>query len=159
MAPTWRRNNRTEVGLDPNRDMSEREVVHAIGHEHVSATHESTFEVTTDDYLTPAGDCILGIEADRAPASFDSEFVEAARDESATITASIEVEDTTVQIAGRGHPALTFENERSMVGRTSTYVDDRTVMVDAETAAADLPRSVIQALADGADMTMELVVE
>ncbi|MFB6133919.1 MAG: DUF371 domain-containing protein [Halanaeroarchaeum sp.] len=138
--------------------MPEREVVHATGHEHVSATHESTFELTTDDYLTPAGDCILGIEADRAPASFATAFVRAARDESARITATLEVADVTVQIAGRGHPDLTFENERSMVGRTSTYVDDRTVLVDADRAAADIPRSAIEALANGADITMELVV-
>jgi len=46
------------------------EVVCARGHEHVSATHASTFEVTTDDWLTPAGDCILAVEADRAPRDF-----------------------------------------------------------------------------------------
>jgi len=61
-----------------------REVIRARGHEHVAATHESTFEVTTDDWLTPAGDCIVGIEADRAPADFDADFVAACRDPATT---------------------------------------------------------------------------
>ncbi len=30
-------------------------VIHARGHENVTAQHASTFEVTSDDFLTPAG--------------------------------------------------------------------------------------------------------
>jgi hypothetical protein len=62
-------------------------------------------------------------------------------------------------IEGRGHPELRFENERSLVGRTSEFVDDRTVMVGADAAAGDLPRDVIDALADGAHLTLRLQVE
>ena len=99
------------------------ETVAARGHEHVAATHASTFEVTTDDWLTPAGDCIVGVEADRAP------------------------------------PDLTFASDRSLVVRTSDYVDDRTVAVGADAAAADLDRSLVRALADGAALTVRLRVE
>jgi len=144
--------------------MREREVVHARGHENVSAEHVSTFEVTTDDWLTPAGDCILAVDADRAPADFDASFVDACRDPDATITASVSVteadgETHTATITGRGHPDLSFENERSHVGRTSEYVDDRTVLVGADAAAADLDRDLVEALADGASVRFELVVE
>lgn len=135
------------------------EHVEAVGHEHVSAEHESTFELTTDDYLTPAGDCILGIEADRSPADFSETFVEACRDSDATITATIEAAGQSVTITGRGDPELTFQNERSMVGRTSTYVDDRTIMVEADAAAADIDRELVDAFADGATVTMELTVD
>lgn len=65
------------------------EIIHARGHEHVTAEHSSTFEVTTDDFLTPAGDCILAIEADRAPADFDPDFIAACQDREATITVTI----------------------------------------------------------------------
>jgi len=135
------------------------EVVHARGHENVSATHASTFEVTSDDYLTPAGDCILGIEADRVPADFDPEFVAACRSADATITATVEAAGYTARVEGRGHPDLSFENERSIVGRTSDYVDDRTVVVGADAAAGDLDRDLVDALADGADLTLTLRVE
>lgn len=139
--------------------MSLSERVTAAGHENVSAAHESTFEVTTDDYLTPAGDCILGIEADRAPSDFSEDFVAACQDADATITATIETADHRVTVTGRGDPDLTFENDRSMVGRTSTYIDDRTIMVGADAAAVDLDRDLVDALADGAALTMELTVE
>ncbi|MFC4449209.1 DUF371 domain-containing protein [Halorussus aquaticus] len=141
------------------------EVLHARGHENVSAAHASTFEVTTDDYLTPAGDCILGIEADRAPADFDDEFVAACQSADATITATFEVaeqegdEAYRETVTGRGHPDLTFESDRSAVGRTSDYVDDRTVLVGAEFAAEGFDRELVAALAEGADLTVTLTVE
>lgn len=136
-----------------------KEIVHARGHENVSARHASTFEVTTDDYLTPAGDCILGIEANRAPADFDPAFVAACQNEEATITATIEADGHEAVVTGRGHPDLTFEDERSMVGRTSTYVDDRTILVGADAAAGDFDRDLIAALSEGAELTFTLTVE
>ncbi|WP_424019682.1 DUF371 domain-containing protein [Halorientalis pallida] len=135
------------------------EVIRARGHEHVSAEHASTFEVTSDDYLTPAGDCILGIEADRVPADFDPEFVAACQSTDATITVTLDAGGHTETVTGRGHPDLSFENDRSAVGRTSDYVDDRTILVDADGAAGDLDRDLVAALADGADLTMTLTVE
>ncbi|WP_158853506.1 DUF371 domain-containing protein [Halorhabdus sp. CUG00001] len=135
------------------------EIVHAHGHEHVTATHQSTLEFTSDDYLTPAGDCILGIEADRVPTDFDPEFVAACRDPEATITATIETDEYRHVIEGSGHPDLHFENERSMVIRTSDYVDDRTVMVGADGAATDVDRDLIDALSEGASVTLTLSVE
>lgn len=139
------------------------ERIHARGHENVSGEHESTVEVTTDDWLTPAGDCIVGVDADTTPAEFDEEFVEACQSASATITAEfvVEVDDATLTdtLTGRGDPELTFEGDRSLVGRTSDYVDDRTVFVGADGAAVDLDRDLIDALAEGADLTLTLTVE
>jgi hypothetical protein len=62
-------------------------------------------------------------------------------------------------VTGSGHPELSFENERSHVLRTSDYVDDRTVMVDADAAAGDVDRDLVAALADGAALTLTLSVE
>jgi hypothetical protein len=136
-----------------------REVIRARGHEHVAATHESTFEVTTDDWLTPAGDCIVGVAADRAPTDFDDDFVAACRDSEATITLTLDTDGTSQRVRARGDPDLTFESDRSAVVRTSTYVDDRTVAVGAGAAATDLDRNLVAALADGADLTVTLTVE
>ena len=133
--------------------------VHARGHEHVRAAHESTFELTTDDWLTPAGDCIVGVEADAAPADLPSSFVEACRDEAAHVTVHLATDDAETTVTGRGDPDLTFEGERSMVFRTSGYVDERTVMVDADAAAVDLDRDLVAALEAGADLTATLRVE
>ncbi|WP_396610293.1 DUF371 domain-containing protein [Haloferax sp. S1W] len=142
-----------------------RETLRAIGHEHVSAEHASTFEVTSDDWLTPAGDCILAIEADRTPADFDDAFVEACQSHDATIEVTVEVEvDSGAHayeqtVAGRGHPELSFEGDRSIVFRTSDYVDDRTGMVGAEHAASGFDRELVEALTDGAALTLTIEVE
>ncbi|MFQ3475223.1 DUF371 domain-containing protein [Halonotius sp. F2-221B] len=138
--------------------MAATETITAHGHEHVKATHESTLEFTSDDWLTPAGDCILGIEADQVPADFDPAFVAAAQSADAEITVTIEAGDHSQTITGRGHPELTFDDDRSMVARTSTYTDDRTVMIDADAAAADIDRELVAALADGATATVEFRV-
>ncbi len=131
----------------------------AKGHENVTATHESTLEVTTEDFLTPAGDCILGIEAPLAPADLSEDFKQAAQKESASIEMSLEAGDRSVTVTGRGDPDLTFEDTVSMVARTSEYVDDRTIMVEADAAAADLDRELVDLLADGADVAVQLTVE
>ncbi|TQQ82165.1 DUF371 domain-containing protein [Halonotius roseus] len=138
--------------------MAATETITAHGHEHVQATHESTFEFTSDDWLTPAGDCILGIDADQVPADFDPAFVAAAQSADAEVTITIEAGGYSQTITGRGDPELTFDDDRSMVARTSTYTDDRTVMVDADAAAADIDRELVAALADGATATVEFRV-
>jgi hypothetical protein len=139
------------------------ERIHARGHEHVSGEHASTVELTSDDWLTPAGDCIVGIEADTTPAEFDRAFVDACQSSEATITAQFEVqhdgETLTDTITAHGDPELSFEGDRSLVGRTSDYVDDRTVFVGADGAAADIDRELIDALAEGATLTLTLTVE
>lgn len=132
--------------------------VSAIGHENVTARHTSTFELTSDEWLTPAGDCILAVEADVVPAGFDSAFVEACRSHEATITATFSVDGREQRVRGHGHPDLTFESDRSLVGRTSDFVDDRTVMVGADTAAADFDRTLVDALTDGASLECVLRV-
>lgn len=137
-----------------------REQIHAVGHEHVSAEHTSTLELTGEDFLTPAGDCILGIEADRVPADFDDEFVTACQDDDATITVDIAAGDHNDSVTARGDTGLSFESERSAVVRTSEYVDDdRTIAVEASGAAADVDRDLVAALADGATLTVTLTVE
>ena len=135
------------------------EIIRARGHENVTAEHGSTFEVTTDDYLTPAGDCILAVEADRAPADFDPAFVEACRDADAIISATFEAGGHAETVRGRGDPDLELSSDRSAVGRTSDYVDERTFLLGAEFAAAGFDRDLVAALADGANLTVTVRVE
>ena len=141
-------------------DDAVREVtLRAEGHEHVSAEHGSTFEVTSDDWLTPAGDCILAVEADTTPADVPRSFVAACRSHEATVVAEFAAADATQTVTGRGHPELTYEGDRSMVGRTSDYVDERTIMVGADAAAGDFDRRLVTALERGAPLTVTLRVD
>jgi hypothetical protein len=149
-----------KCGADRAPDVTDpTETVRARGHENVTGTHASTWELTSDDWLTPAGDCILGVEADRVPADFDPAFVGACRDAAATVVATLRADGHEAVVAGCGYPDLTFASDRSLVVRTSDYVDDRTVMVGADAAAADIDRDLVAALAAGADLTCTLRVE
>jgi hypothetical protein len=154
-----RRNEHVTRSIEPIET-----TVNARGHANVSATHASTLEVTAENFLTPAGDCILGVEADATPADFPQSFREASRSHEAELTLALEAEEEgseanhTETISGRGHPDLTFESDTSLVVRTSEYTDGRTVMVDAGKAAADLDRDLVAALAAGADLRLCLRV-
>lgn len=157
-----------------NTDETITEVVHAVGHEHVSGTHASTFEVTTDDWLTPAGDCILAVEATRGPAEFSDTFRERVQAGS-QITVELLVGDPDrggqsnrhewldrasathrLKTTGRGDGDLLLSSERSLVCRTSEYTDDRTVAVGCDAAASDFDREAITALAAGAPVVCRL---
>ena len=138
---------------------SPTETIHATGHENVTAEHASTLEVTSDDFLTTAGDCILAIEADTVPAEFGEKFRTACQRSDATITIELEANEHTDRVEARGDPALTHESERSGVVRTSEYVDDRTIAVDADKSARDIDRELVEALASGAALTVTLTVE
>jgi len=66
----------------------------------------------------------------------------------------------TETIVGRGDPGLDLLDDRSMVARTSAYTDDtRTILVDADAAAADFDRDLVEALAGGAPVELRLSVE
>jgi hypothetical protein len=134
------------------------ERITAQGHENVTARHESTLEITTDEYLTPTGDCILGICADRAPDSFDPDFIDACQDRTASITLTLGVDNVETTVSGHGHPDLSFQSDRSLVCRTSDYVDKRTVMCRADAAAADLDREIVEKLTSGPALTATLEV-
>lgn len=133
--------------------------VHARGHDNVTARHGSTFELTADDWLTSAGDCILAVEADLVPAGFPEPFAEACRSRDATVAVELRAGGHAQTVTAGGDERLTFDSEHSAVVRTSDYVDDRTVAVGADAAAADLDRDLVAALAAGADLTATFRVE
>lgn len=135
------------------------ETVRARGHRNVTATHRSTFEVTRDCDMTPAGDCIIAVCADRWPATLSDEFKAMAAREDAKITAEIRCGGRTDIVQGRGSSKMTFTDERSMVFRVSDFVCGRTVMINADKAARGLDRELVKALASGNEAIIVLTVE
>ena len=131
----------------------------ASGHAHVRGTHGSTLELTTEEWLTPAGDCIIGVGASHSCASLPAGMRSEAQSATSHISVELRVPGVVPSIVkGRGDPGLRWADPTSMVIRTSTYIDDRTLMVQADRAAADLPRQLIDALADGASLSVTLRV-
>lgn len=136
-----------------------KEVVHARGHPHVTGKHRSTFEVTRDEEISTAADCIIAVGADKGAASLSEAFKEAAARDDAFITCTIESGGARDVVTGWGSKAMAFTVGDSMVFRVSDYVCGRTVMIYADKAAARLDRQLIGRLAEGNKAIIELMVE
>jgi len=109
------------------------ELVEARGHPNVRAKHRTTIEVTTENYLTPRGDCIVGVNADKAAADLDRRFVEQLRNGS--LTAIFVASGEAQVVRARGVPSLTSTNESKLIIRRSQYVESATVGVEADRSA------------------------
>lgn len=137
------------------------EVVRARGHPNIRATHPTTFEITREAHLTPRGDCIIAVRADKAARDLSTAFKRAARREEALIRITIEVPSRGLRevVLARGHPALPLEHPTDMVVRRSGFICPRTIAIRANKAARDLSRSLIKALRDpGTEVIVRLEV-
>lgn len=132
-------------------------MITGYGHVNVKATHPTTIEVTKDPYLTPRGDCIIAVKADKAAVDLNESFKRLARSPSTIIKATIEVNGLKEVVTGRGDEKLTFTDPKSLVFRRSVYVCGRTVMVKCDKAAVDLNRSLIRRLKMGVSVKVMLV--
>ncbi|NJE09505.1 DUF371 domain-containing protein [Thermococcus sp. MAR1] len=122
-----------------------REVIRCRGHENVRATHRSTLEFTKEDYLTPRGDCILCIEADKGLKDLSDEF-KAALKAGRKLLIRIKVGDLVDEVLAEGSPDLILDHEYSMVVRKSEYIDARTLAIRANKAAKDIDRKIVELL-------------
>ena len=122
------------------------EVVKAYGHENVKAEHKTTIEITKDDYLTPRGDCIIGIRANKSLNELSSTFKEIARKEDSIILAIFIADEVYDVVIGKGSSRLTLSNSRKIIIRKSEYIDDSTIMIKSNKAAKDLNRELIDKL-------------
>ena len=122
-----------------------REVIHCRGHENVKATHKSTLEFTKEDHLTPRGDCILCIEADKGINDLSEEFKTALK-AGKKLLIRIRAGNLVDEVLAEGSPSLILDHDYSMVIRKSTYVDGRTLAVRANKAARDIDRRVVELL-------------
>ncbi|ASA78005.1 DUF371 domain-containing protein [Thermococcus sp. 5-4] len=122
-----------------------REVIHCRGHENVRATHKSTLEFTKEDYLTPRGDCILCIEADKGINDLSDEFKSALK-AGKRLLIRIKVENLVDEVLAEGSPGLILDHDFSMVVRKSNYIDARTLAIRANKAARDIDRKIVELL-------------
>lgn len=122
-----------------------RERVTCYGHENVKATHRSTLEITKEDYLTPRGDCIICVKANKGLKELSDEIKEALKS-GRKVKIRITADGIVDELEAVGDERLTFENEISMVIRKSEYVDGRTLAIRASKAARDIKRELVEKL-------------
>lgn len=121
----------------------------AWGHPNIKASHKTTIEFTKEDYVSPEGDCIIGIKS-----TFDTEKLKefAKKHEKAKIT--IKTGALKEVITAKTNPS--FNDEKEMVIRMGEYASSRTFAVRADKASKHLNRELVRALQMGSPMEVQV---
>jgi hypothetical protein len=112
----------------------------------VRSAHPTTIEVTTENYLTPNGDCIVGVGASSGCAQLDAKVKEGLRRKGSRVTIRMFVGPYTFEVKAEGDPRLELSHTHDIVIRKSDYISDRTLAVRADAAARDIPRDIVRRL-------------
>lgn len=131
----------------------------ATGHPNVSARHKTTVMTTTEDHLSPRGDCIVAVNAELGLSDLPDEMKQAARSPDAVITLEIRASGMVFTVTGKGHRDLTFTHSHDIVARKSSYTCGRTLMVGADKASADIPPEMVEALRNNTRVTVTITVD
>ncbi|MDQ3948309.1 MAG: DUF371 domain-containing protein [Thermoproteota archaeon] len=118
------------------------------GHPNIRSLHAKTIEITKDEHLTPRGDCIIGVKADKACADLDESLKHRLKSNSSVIKIEIMVGDKSFLISGSGDKRLSMLNAHDIVIRKTNFVCPRTMSVLCDKASSDLPRKLVKMLQD-----------
>jgi len=133
-----------------------KDVIIARGHPNISASNRRTLEITKDPYVTRRGDCIIACCADKAGPELAGDLLEALM-RPGTVRIVVEAGGMGYAITGRT-PLVVPTSPYRLVVRRSGHVDDSTLAVRADGAAADLPRGLVSRLRDGVVVRVEVEV-
>lgn len=117
-----------------------------VGHTMVRATHGMTIEITTEEHLTPRGDCIIGVGASKGVAQLSPSVKEALRSDRARVRLTIVAPGGQFSFVAKGSKDLSFESPTDMVIRRSSFVCGRTLAIHAESSAMEIPRGLVGTL-------------
>ena len=118
------------------------------GHPNIRSLHAKTIEITKDEHLTPRGDCIIGVKADKACADLDESLKHRLKSNSSVIKIEIMVGDKSFLISGSGDKRLSMLNAHDIVIRKTNFVCPRTMSVLCDKASSDMPRKLVKVLQD-----------
>lgn len=127
------------------------------GHENVLATHKTTIEVTKESELTLAGDCIVGVGADKGMAELGEEFKGALKRD-CDLEIAFECGGIKDTVHARGSPELVLDHPTDLVIRKSSFICGRTLAIGADKAAADLDRTLVEKLKGGSELMVTILI-
>lgn len=130
----------------------------AKGHKNVSSKHKTTFEFTKDSEIGPNADCIIGIAMDKTMNDFPVEFKEKIGNNNTEILVKIATENGNDEIKGFGHDDLDLSHPTDIVCRKSSYVCNRTLMINSDKASCELNPEVIKDMKNLGTMKIEIII-
>lgn len=128
----------------------------ARGHENVTSLHKSTFEITTDEALTLKGDCIIGVKSGVTLNDLPEEIKDHIKTDNEKIELILETDNFSDKIVGYGSSKLTLNHPSDMVCRKSDFTCSRTLMINADKAAKDLDKNLINELKKGSKLKVTI---
>ncbi|HII09292.1 MAG TPA: DUF371 domain-containing protein [Methanosphaera sp.] len=128
----------------------------ARGHENVTSLHKSTFEITTDESLTLKGDCIIGVKSGVTLNDLPEEIKDHIKTDNEKIELILETDNFSDKIVGYGSSKLTLDHPSDMVCRKSDFACSRTLMINADKAAKDLDKNLINELKKGSKLKVTI---
>jgi hypothetical protein len=133
-------------------------IIKARGNPNITAKHRTTFMLTTDRWIGPRGDCVVGIEAERSAADLDPDLKLALRSGN-DVLITLSAGGIREKISAKGHPSLPLNHPRDLVVRKSDFICGRTIAISADKAAADFSRKFVEVLSKSSTIIrMELRV-
>ncbi len=121
------------------------EEIYAYGHKNVLSIHNTTIEITKNTNLSSKGDCIVAINATKACCDLKPELKKEIKSGSKFLV-TLRVDHLSDTFEGYGSKNLMLLDEEDMVFRKSTFVCDRTVLINCTKAAGDINRDLIERL-------------
>ena len=118
------------------------------GHPNILSLHPKSIEITKDDHLTPRGDCIIGVKANKACSDLEESVKHRLKSNSSMVRIEVIIGDESFLIIGKGDERLTMLNPHDIVIRRTNFVCPRTLSVLCDKASSDLPRNMVKMLQD-----------
>lgn len=111
-----------------------------FGHENTTALHKTTLEFTKDEFLTPQGDCIIGVKSNyrnNKLLEFRGKRIEI------KFIHDGQVLDSIVSYVPN---IISLSRKSCIVIRKSDYIDNRTFATESDKSAKDINRKIIELL-------------
>jgi hypothetical protein len=138
--------------------MKVTETIRCRGHPNVLSLHPTTFEITKEVHLTCKGDCIIAVGADKCAADLSPGFRAALSRDDAVLSTRLTCGNISVVVTSSGSAGLILDHPRDIVWRRSRYVCGRTIGIETDRVARDLPCELIDCLKAGRELLVEMTV-
>ncbi len=102
---------------------------------------------------------MIGVGADKAMYNFSEAMKTCLGNDCASVCVTVRVGEMQEIVTGYGSSNLTCSNCQDIVARKSGFTSDRTLMIRADKAAADLDRRLIERLKKSEDIIIIVEVE
>lgn len=128
--------------------MKAYDIIIARGHPNIKATHKTTIEITKENYLTPRGDCIIGVASNKSANDLRPELKNILKQDNTIAVFILYVGELMDYILATGSKNLLIQDEKKLIIRKSTYIEPATIAIRSNKAAKDIDRRMVEKLRD-----------